>query len=110
MKEFWEGEKNEKDWGSIVYLKWNALFVRYGVDLVVSGHSHVYQRGRRSGVTYVIAGGGGGMTYWTHAYSGHTARTSTILLVAWRHTSVLVFLHRRLGAEGVGEGGRLGRV
>ncbi len=46
---------------------WCPLFEQYGVDLVLSGHSHTYQRTRRirdycpggKGIVYVIAGGGG---------------------------------------------------
>jgi hypothetical protein len=42
---------------------------KYGVDLVLSGHSHLYERFRPIGPTggkptvYVVAGGGGGITY-----------------------------------------------
>jgi 3',5'-cyclic AMP phosphodiesterase CpdA len=37
------------------------LFERTGVDLVLSGHDHNYQRfAKRRGVTYVVHGGGGG--------------------------------------------------
>ena len=39
---------------------WVALFERYRVSMVVSGHSHVYQRGSLNGVVYVVCGGGGG--------------------------------------------------
>ena len=34
-------------------------FSRLGVDLVLNGHEHDYQRGRSRGVTYVVTGGGG---------------------------------------------------
>jgi hypothetical protein len=36
------------------------LFERYGVDLVVSGHQHNYERGEKNGVMYGIIGGAGG--------------------------------------------------
>ncbi len=40
------------------------LFARYGVDLVLAGHDHNYQRFHPiDGVTYVIAGGGGNRLY-----------------------------------------------
>ena len=40
------------------------LFERYGVDLVLSGHDHNYQRfAPRHGVTYVVHGGGGQELY-----------------------------------------------
>jgi len=35
------------------------LFTAYGVDLVLSGHDHNYQRAVIDGVTYVVLGGGG---------------------------------------------------
>ena len=38
---------------------WVPLFAEHGVDLVVSGHFHSYQRGELDGVTYAIVGGGG---------------------------------------------------
>jgi acid phosphatase type 7 len=40
------------------------LFVKYGVDLVFSGHDHVYERTMPiDGVTYVVSGGGGRRLY-----------------------------------------------
>lgn len=68
--------------------RWAPLFDRYGVDLVVNGHNHAYERthplraGRvtrqapsgatvdptRSGTTYVLAGGGGAAAYRTATY------------------------------------------
>lgn len=43
---------------------WAPLFARYGVDLVVSGHDHNYQRfAPLHGVTYVVTGGGGDSFY-----------------------------------------------
>src|SRR3972149_2517686 len=35
------------------------LFEKYGVQLVVSGHAHNYERSMLNGVTYLVAGGGG---------------------------------------------------
>ena len=43
---------------------WVPLFERYGVQLVLSGHDHNYQRFRaRNGVTYVVDGAGGAGLY-----------------------------------------------
>jgi len=44
--------------------RWVPLLERYGVDLVLSGHDHNYQRfAARRGVTYVVHGGGGQELY-----------------------------------------------
>jgi 3',5'-cyclic AMP phosphodiesterase CpdA len=40
---------------------WVPLFTQRGVDLVVCGHAHNYNRGASNGVTYIISGGGGGI-------------------------------------------------
>jgi len=51
---------------------WQPIFDEYGVDLVVNGHDHYYQRtyaiasysgSPRRGVTHLISGGGGAGTY-----------------------------------------------
>jgi Calcineurin-like phosphoesterase len=47
-----------------VVSRWVPLFAKYGVDLVLSGHDHNYQRfAPRNGVTYVVHGGGGQALY-----------------------------------------------
>ncbi len=38
------------------------LFEQYGVDYVLNGHSHCYQRGELNGVKYIISGGAGSST------------------------------------------------
>ncbi len=42
---------------------WSDLFARRGVDLVLAGHDHNYQRLVVDGVTYVVTGGGGRHLY-----------------------------------------------
>jgi predicted phosphodiesterase len=47
-----------------VQQRWVPLFERYGVQLVLSGHDHNYQRfAARNGVRYVVHGGGGAGLY-----------------------------------------------
>jgi 3',5'-cyclic AMP phosphodiesterase CpdA len=47
-----------------VAARWVPLFERYGVQLVLSGHDHNYQRfATQNGVTYVVHGGGGAGLY-----------------------------------------------
>jgi len=44
------------------------LLQKYNVNLVVSGHDHVYDRSEYSGTTYVIAGGAGAPLYDPETY------------------------------------------
>lgn len=39
------------------------LLAAHGVDLVLSGHDHIYERGDHNGMKYVISGGGGAPLY-----------------------------------------------
>lgn len=40
--------------------EWVPLFARYGVNLVLAGHDHNYERTTpQAGVTYIVSGGGG---------------------------------------------------
>lgn len=39
---------------------WVPLLTQGNVDMVICGHAHNYNRGTTNGVTYIIAGGGGG--------------------------------------------------
>jgi predicted phosphodiesterase len=49
---------------SAVVAHWVPLFEQYGVDLVVSGHDHNYQRfAATNGVRYLVHGGGGQELY-----------------------------------------------
>eukprot|EP01114_Cavostelium_apophysatum_P000929 TRINITY_DN10807_c0_g1_i1.p1 TRINITY_DN10807_c0_g1~~TRINITY_DN10807_c0_g1_i1.p1 ORF type:complete len:424 (-),score=57.19 TRINITY_DN10807_c0_g1_i1:19-1290(-) len=61
--EFWERRvwfNGEKHWGEHVRLKYVPIFEANKVDLVVGGHSHLYQRGEHNGTIYSIVGGAGG--------------------------------------------------
>jgi predicted phosphodiesterase len=50
-----------------VVKRWVPLFEEYGVQLVLSGHDHNYQRfAGRNGVTYVVDGGGAAGLYRLH--------------------------------------------
>ncbi len=48
------------------------LFERHGVDLVFSGHDHVFERGTVHGVRYVMTGGGGGGRRKPHEVLGES--------------------------------------
>ncbi|MFB6291628.1 MAG: metallophosphoesterase [Candidatus Bipolaricaulia bacterium] len=41
---------------------WGSLFEKHGVDLVLNGHVHSYERVVKNGVTYLVTGGGGAPT------------------------------------------------
>ena len=41
----------------------SPLFEIYGVDLVINGHDHLYERSLKGGVPYVVSGGGGAPLY-----------------------------------------------
>lgn len=38
---------------------YHPIFVETGVDIVINGHAHNYERIQRDGVTYLVVGGGG---------------------------------------------------
>jgi predicted phosphodiesterase len=44
-------------------MTWIALFEKYGVDMVFSGHDHIYERSLHNGICYIVAGGGGAPLY-----------------------------------------------
>ncbi len=47
-----------------VQSQWVPLFEQYGVDLVINGHAHGYERTVPiNGVTYIVTGGGGASLY-----------------------------------------------
>lgn len=66
------------------------LFERYGVDLVFSGHDHVYERGTVHGVRYVMTGGGGGGRRKPHDVLGDS----------WTEASSAAFHHGLVEIDG----------
>jgi 3',5'-cyclic AMP phosphodiesterase CpdA len=77
------------------------LFERYGVQLVLSGHEHDYQRSRKlNGVTYVISGAASG-----------TRRTGeadfTAVSFSWHHFVELDVFARRLMGRAINQEGRV---
>ena len=47
------------------------LFETYGVDIVFSGHNHLYERSFLNGIYYVVTGGGGAPLYNVHNTSAN---------------------------------------
>ena len=73
------------------------LFERYGVQLVLSGHDHDYQRSKPiNGVTYVVSGGAAG-----------TRRTGsdsfTEVSFSWHHFVDLNVFHDRIVLRAVNQ-------
>jgi predicted phosphodiesterase len=66
------------------------LFERHGVDLVFSGHDHVYERGTVHGVRYVMTGGGGGGRRKPHEVLGDS----------WTEASSSAFHHGLVEIDG----------
>ncbi len=60
------------------------LFETYGVDLVVSGHDHDYERTVHDGVTYLVSGGGG-----APLYSQETSSAESVTFASVHHFGVL---------------------
>ncbi|KAI8645881.1 Metallo-dependent phosphatase-like protein [Parasitella parasitica] len=62
--EYWDPEAwfqlRQSEWGAFVKDRYVPLFEQGGVDLVISGHQHNYERGERNGIHYAIIGGAGG--------------------------------------------------
>ncbi|ORX62662.1 Metallo-dependent phosphatase [Hesseltinella vesiculosa] len=62
--EYWDPkawfEGKESEWGRFVRERYVPLFEQHGVDLVISGHQHNYERGQHNGIMYAIIGGAGG--------------------------------------------------
>ncbi|KAI9313437.1 Metallo-dependent phosphatase-like protein [Dichotomocladium elegans] len=62
--EYWDPDAwnrlGQKEWGAFVKERFVPLFEKFGVDLVISGHQHNYERGERNGIHYTIIGGAGG--------------------------------------------------
>jgi acid phosphatase type 7 len=50
------------------------ILAKHHVDLLLSGHDHLYQRGERDGLRYIVSGGGGASLY--HATCGVSGKPS----------------------------------
>lgn len=68
---------------------WVPLFERYGVDIVINGHTHAYARGFKNNVLYTIVGGAGGMVDDEQVYD-------------WKMFDVTLSQHHYVIAENIG--------
>jgi len=93
------GERAGDDW---VKTNWCKLFTQYGVDLVVSGHSHNYQRTVPiRGVRYIVVGGGGASLYYTTFTPGSHESATTCYHFVSIQTTGSVMKYRMLRSDGV---------
>jgi 3',5'-cyclic AMP phosphodiesterase CpdA len=86
--------------------RWVPLFGRHGVDLVLSGHDHNYQRfAARRGVRYVVHGGGGARLYpLERCPAGYPPRRRALRVHGWVYLRAGI---RALRVRAVGPGGRI---
>lgn len=52
-----------EEWNNGLFVKYHDLFKNSGVDMVISGHNHNYQREEKDHINYVISGLGGRSQY-----------------------------------------------
>ncbi len=52
-----------EEWNNALFNKYHDLFKNTGVDMVLSGHNHNYQREEKDGINYIISGLGGRSQY-----------------------------------------------
>lgn len=64
--------------------QWVPLLEALNVDLVISGHSHSYQRGQLNGVRYLVVGGGGGALDQAYGCDG---------VPHWEHMNIGMAVH-----------------
>ncbi len=48
---------------SLARTRYVPIMARHKVDLLISGHDHIYQRGEHAGLKYLVSGGGGAPLY-----------------------------------------------
>ena len=48
-----------EEWNNVLFFKYHDLFKNTGVDLILSGHNHNYQREEKAGMNYIVSGLGG---------------------------------------------------
>ncbi|MFO0749017.1 MAG: metallophosphoesterase [Myxococcota bacterium] len=98
----WSNAKSTYDGEDWVRDNWVPEFKRLGVDLVVAGHTHAYQRIDKDGVRYVTVGGAGGRidTYRT----GHWPLDKDILVHHW---AMMEIGDRRIHWVARDEGGKV---
>ena len=77
------------------------LLKKHHVDLVISGHDHIYERGASDGMPYLVSGGGGAPLYkFEHDAPGSKKRESVHHVIAAEGTQAkLAFTVTRLSGS-----------
>jgi predicted phosphodiesterase len=77
-----------------------ALLRKHDVDLVLSGHDHIYERGYAEGTRYLVSGGGGAPVYEINATAGSRKSEATrhYVLVTMSPTSAKIAAKRADGS------------
>lgn len=70
---------------------WKPVFEKYGVDMVINSHFHMYERFENNGIDYITTGGGGAPLY-THVKSYEDKYPFTIKDVVGLHHFVEIFV------------------
>ena len=84
---------------AIARARYVPILARHRVDLVLSGHDHLYQRGEIGGLRYVVSGGGGAPLYGIRCGVPGRPRCAVddgMLAVAREHHYVVVTVARDL--------------
>jgi 3',5'-cyclic AMP phosphodiesterase CpdA len=79
--------------------RYAPILVKYAVDLVLSGHDHIYQRGAYRGLRYVVTGGGGASLYGIRCGVAGRPRCKTedgMITVAREHHYLVLTIGREL--------------
>ena len=69
---------------------WVPLFDKYGVDLVLTGHNHIYERVLKDGRNYIVTGGGGAPFDYKYEYEPFIENSVSIHAALLQYTRVKV--------------------
>lgn len=98
----WSHKTSTYDGEDWVRAQWVPVFSELGVDLVVAGHAHAYQRMDLDGVRYVVVGGAGG---WLDKYK--TARWPMVKDLVVHHWALMELGEGRLDWRATDEAGKV---
>lgn len=82
---------------------WVPMFERYGVQLVLAGHNHVYERYRIDGIDYVTTGGGGQVLYRCR----DEPAMAPIVCLERHHFLIVAIEGERIEVRAIDRGGRV---